>query len=177
MATLNDQFSVACARGTPGLAEAQLLLDQGDDVNFIYWGRSALQRAAVQPDTKMLRWLISVGALVDNRLSVNSCDDDDEDDEDEEDDEVADLPGLKGPAAVDAYFKSKKSQSRPPSEEVLNQFEFDVRAAQLKFHENTGFALDDASVLLENARSPDAEVCKKAIHELATTIRGIGPDL
>jgi hypothetical protein len=60
---------------------------------------------------------------------------------------------------------------------VLNQFEFDARAAQLMFHENTGFALDGASVLLENARSPDAVVRKKAIDELATTIRSIGPDL
>ena len=60
---------------------------------------------------------------------------------------------------------------------MLDHFEHDARAARLLLHERTGFAHDNASILLEQSRSPDEAVRKKAIEELAEVITNLGPDL
>jgi hypothetical protein len=86
-------------------------------------------------------------------------------------------PALRGQPAVNEYFSTHKAESTRPTEEVLNQFEHDARAARLMMYEKTGFDLDNASILLENARSPDPEVRTAAREELAREVRGVGPDL
>ena len=86
-------------------------------------------------------------------------------------------PALRGQAAVDEYFSTGKAQSTRPTEEVLNQFERDPRVARLMMYENTGFDLDNASILLEDARSLKPAVRAAAREELARVVRGVGPDL
>ena len=77
---------------------------------------------------------------------------------------------LKGQDAVDEYVSSNRARETRPSEEVLEQFERDPRAARLMFHERTGFDLDDATRLITGSLSPDEEIRRQARVELAKAI-------